>query len=162
MCLASRVALLLLCAASASRGGETRLLSGVVRNAGGSTIAGIIVQIEPGGIATKSDAEGRFSVAAPPDGVFVEVLKGSAAVPYGAGEPGGVVNFVTKKPRTEQSGEASIRAGTFRQRGGHAEVTGPLVRGRSVFYRAAWFQEDRRSFRYNSENQNVHVANALS
>jgi len=93
---------------------------------------------------------------------FVEVLKGPAAVLYGAGEPGGVINFVTKKPRTEHSMEASFRGGNFQQLGGHVETTGPLSRSRNLFYRAAWYQEDRDTFRNNSSNENKHAAAAAS
>ncbi len=93
---------------------------------------------------------------------FVEVLKGPAAVLFGAGEPGGVVNFVTKKPRQNPSAEASFRLGSFRQRAGHVDVTGPLWRAKNLFYRAAWFQEDRRVFRYNAGNENSHFASGLS
>ncbi len=93
---------------------------------------------------------------------FVEVLKGPAAILFGAGEPGGVVNFVTKKPRSTPSAEASFRLGSFRQLGGHADVTGPLWKRKNLFYRAAWFQEDRRIFRYNARNENSHLATGLS
>ncbi|MDX2179031.1 MAG: TonB-dependent receptor [Bryobacteraceae bacterium] len=93
---------------------------------------------------------------------FVEVLRGPAAVLFGVGEPGGVVNFVTKKPRTQTAGEASFRTGSFRQLGGHAEVTGPLWKKKNLFYRAAWFQEDRKIFRWNARNENVHLATGLS
>ncbi len=93
---------------------------------------------------------------------FVEVLKGPAAVLFGAGEPGGVVNFVTKKPRPTHGLETSFRLGSFRQRAGHIDVTGPLWRAKNLFYRAAWFQEDRRIFRYNAGNENGHGAAGLS
>jgi iron complex outermembrane receptor protein len=93
---------------------------------------------------------------------FVEVLRGPAAVLFGAGEPGGVVNLVTKKPRTAPAGEASFRTGSFRQLGGHAEVTGPLWKAKHLFYRAAWFQENRKIFRWNARNENVHLATGLS
>jgi len=93
---------------------------------------------------------------------FVEVLKGPAAVLYGAGEPGGVINFVTKKPRTQPSIEASFRTGNFRQLGGHVETTGPLWQSKNLFYRAAWYQEDRNTFRNNTSNENKHAVGALS
>jgi iron complex outermembrane receptor protein len=93
---------------------------------------------------------------------FVEVLKGPAAVLFGAGEPGGVINFVTKKPRLVPAAEASFRLGSFRQLGGHGEVTGPLWKRQNLFYRAAWYQEDRKIFRYNARNENVHLATGLS
>ncbi|MBN8734360.1 MAG: TonB-dependent receptor, partial [Acidobacteria bacterium] len=93
---------------------------------------------------------------------FVEVLKGPAAVLFGAGEPGGVISFVTRKPRANHAAELSFRTGSFSQKGGHGELTGPISRKHNLFYRAAWYQEDRRTFRYNSRNENSHAAAALS
>lgn len=102
-----------------------------------------------------STSQGRLSNVE-----FVEVLKGPAAVLFGNGEPGGVVNFVTRKPRNRTTAEASFRMGSFRQRGGHGELTGPMAK--TVFYRLAWYQEDRNTFRYNSRNENSHFAGGLS
>lgn len=108
--------------------------------------------VNDGGFST---SQGRLSNVE-----FVEVLKGPAALLYGAAEPGGIINFVTRKPRTEHSMEASFRAGSFRQRGGHLDLTGPLRR--NLFYRAAWYQEDRNLFRYRAGNENQHLATGLS
>lgn len=104
-----------------------------------------------------STSQGRLSNVE-----FVEVLKGPAAVLFGGGEPGGVVNFVTRKPRLQPAAEASFRTGSFAQRGGHGEVTGPLFGTRNLFYRAAIYAEDRRIFRYNSGSENIHFASGLS
>lgn len=93
---------------------------------------------------------------------FVEVLKGPAAVLFGAGEAGGVVNFVTKKPRNVPTFEANFRTGSFRQLGGSAELSGPLVASKGLYYRAAWFQEDRRLFRYGARSENAHFNGGLS
>jgi iron complex outermembrane recepter protein len=93
---------------------------------------------------------------------FVEVLRGPSAVLFGAGEPGGVVNFITRKPRQTQSAEFSFRTGSFDRKGGHGEITGPLLRRQNLFYRAAWYQEDQRTFRYNSRHENIHAASGLS
>jgi iron complex outermembrane receptor protein len=93
---------------------------------------------------------------------FVEVLKGPAAVLFGGGEPGGVVNYVTRKPRPAMAVELGFRLGSFDQKGGHGEITGPLGKMKNLFYRAAWYQEDRATFRYNSRNENSHLATGLS
>jgi iron complex outermembrane recepter protein len=108
--------------------------------------------VNDGGFST---SQGRLSNVE-----FVEVLKGPAALLFGAAEPGGIVNFVTKKPRQQHAAEASFRLGSFRQRGGHVDVTGPLRR--NLFYRTAWYQEDRNVFRYNAGNENQHLATGLS
>jgi iron complex outermembrane receptor protein len=102
-----------------------------------------------------STSQGRLSNVE-----FVEVLKGPAAVLFGAGEAGGLINFVTKKPRQVHSAEASFRVGSFAQKGGSIDVSGPLAK--TLFYRAAWFQEDRRVFRHNARNENAHLATGLS
>jgi iron complex outermembrane recepter protein len=108
--------------------------------------------VNDGGFST---SQGRLSNVE-----FVEVLKGPAALLYGAAEPGGIINFVTRKPRQQHSAEASFRAGSFRQRAGHLDLTGPLAR--NLFYRTAWYQEDRNLFRYNAGNENKHLASGLS
>ena len=43
----------------------------------------------------------------------VEVLKGPAAVLYGRGSSGGLINRVTKKPRAGNFGEATVNVGSF-------------------------------------------------
>ncbi|MGY2052898.1 TonB-dependent siderophore receptor [Methylobacterium sp. JK268] len=43
----------------------------------------------------------------------VEVLKGPASVLYGRGEPGGLINLVTRRPTLEPSAEASVQGGSF-------------------------------------------------
>ncbi|MAM11534.1 MAG: TonB-dependent siderophore receptor [Rhizobiaceae bacterium] len=48
----------------------------------------------------------------------VEVLKGADSTMFGVSDPGGTVNFVSKKPRSERFGEAYITGGSF----DHAEV----------------------------------------
>ncbi|MCZ0961349.1 TonB-dependent siderophore receptor [Paracoccus benzoatiresistens] len=48
----------------------------------------------------------------------VEIVKGGNSTVNGPSEPGGIVNFVTKLPRTERFGEAYVTGGSF----GHAEA----------------------------------------
>lgn len=43
----------------------------------------------------------------------VEVLRGPASVLYGQGSPGGIVNYVSKTARFENSGEIQAQVGTF-------------------------------------------------
>ena len=90
----------------------------------------------------------------------VEVLKGPASVLYGSAEPGGVINFITKKPRTALDGTAEFRYGGYGLAAANADLSVPL--GRRVFTRLAGFFEARDSFRRNAglSNQN-YVANLL-
>lgn len=48
----------------------------------------------------------------------IEVLKGAGSAGFGAAEPGGSVNYVTKLPKTERFGEAYVTGGPY----GHREV----------------------------------------
>ena len=70
----------------------------------------------------------------------VEVLKGPASVLFGQGDPGGLVNIVTKKPQREFGAGGSLEYGSFDFRRGEADVTGPLDAGGSLTARltGAW------------------------
>ena len=43
----------------------------------------------------------------------IEVLKGPASVLYGRGEPGGLINIVTRQPTLVPSGDINLQAGSF-------------------------------------------------
>jgi len=43
----------------------------------------------------------------------IEVLKGPASVLYGRGDPGGLINIVTRQPTLEPSGDISLQGGSF-------------------------------------------------
>lgn len=65
----------------------------------------------------------------------VEVLKGPGAALYGAINPGGTVNLVTKKPLAEDRKAVSFGAGSFNTLRAALDVTGPLNVGRTLLYR---------------------------
>lgn len=48
----------------------------------------------------------------------IEVLKGASSTAFGVSDPGGMVNYVTKRPKTERFGEAYVTGGSFN----HKEV----------------------------------------
>lgn len=83
----------------------------------------------------------------------VEFLKGPAGMLYGPGAPGGLFNYVTKKPEDVFSAQVSGIVGTEDRYGGSAEVTGPLMGGLSG--RAGLFYEDRDTFRFNTANETL-------
>ncbi|AKP34520.1 TonB-dependent siderophore receptor [Yersinia aleksiciae] len=61
----------------------------------------------------------------------VEVLKGPASMFYGMGEPGGVINMITKKPQLMQQAHIEGWGRSFNGGGGQLDLTGPL--GQSGF-----------------------------
>lgn len=80
----------------------------------------------------------------------VEVLKGPAAVLYGQGEPGGVINVVTRRPEAEPGGSLSFEGGSFDFGRIEGTATGKLdaegrVRGRisGALTTDGGFQEER-------------------
>lgn len=75
----------------------------------------------------------------------VEILKGSAAILYGNVAPGGILNMVTKKPKFNFGGEASMRFGSYDLYKPSVDVYGPL--SKSVAYRINGTFEKANSFR---------------
>jgi iron complex outermembrane recepter protein len=92
----------------------------------------------------------------------VEVLKGPSSVLYGSGEPGGIINYITKKPREQFDAHVTLGTGRYHQGLGALEVTGPANADRTVLYRGALYFEDRDSFRFNANTRNVHSVGALT
>ncbi|MDM5072752.1 MULTISPECIES: TonB-dependent receptor [Aeromonas] len=75
----------------------------------------------------------------------VEVLKGPAAVLYGRGSTGGIVNRVSKKPQKGQESSVSALVGSFDNRRLAADLNGEA--GERVQVRLNLAQEDKDSFR---------------
>lgn len=75
----------------------------------------------------------------------VELLRGPASILYGAVQPGGVVNLVSRKPLAQAEQSVRLRAGenSFYQATG--DITGPI--GDKVRYRLVANYEDADSFR---------------
>ncbi|TNH90010.1 TonB-dependent siderophore receptor [Aeromonas hydrophila] len=75
----------------------------------------------------------------------VEVLKGPAAVLYGRGSTGGIVNRVSKKPQKGLESSVSAQVGSFDNRRLAADLNGEA--GEQVQVRLNLAQEDKDSFR---------------
>ncbi|SFU79216.1 iron complex outermembrane recepter protein [Methylobacterium sp. 174MFSha1.1] len=56
----------------------------------------------------------------------IEVLKGPASVLYGRGDPGGVINIVTRQPSLVPTADASIQGGSFGFRRVQGSASGPV------------------------------------
>ena len=75
----------------------------------------------------------------------VEVLKGPAAVLYGRGSTGGIVNRVSKKPQKGQESSVTARVGSFDSQRLAADLNGEA--SEQVQLRLNMAQEDKDSFR---------------
>ena len=81
----------------------------------------------------------------------VDFLKGPAGMLYGAGAPGGLFNYVTKKPESEFSANALAIAGSHARVGGSGEITGALSDNQNG--RLGVFYEDQDFYRDNSTTE---------
>ncbi|GAA60286.1 iron complex outermembrane recepter protein [Pseudoalteromonas sp. BSi20652] len=89
----------------------------------------------------------------------VEVLKGPASALYGGGEPGGMINYVTKKPSYTQKRELKLTLGNFNTRGASLDMTGGL--SDTMAYRLGGFYEKQDSFRNNADSANTELTGGL-
>ena len=89
----------------------------------------------------------------------VEVLKGPTSALYGSSEVGGLINYVTKKPKEVLDGEMQVRFGSFNQKMVNGELTGPVTN--RLLARGAFYFEDRDSFRNNAGSRNSHAVGNL-
>ncbi len=92
----------------------------------------------------------------------VEVLKGPTGMLYGAGQPGGLLNYVTKKPTFENTAEVALFAGNDSLLGGSIESTGAIANSESFAYRIGAFHQGKDSYRNNAEEDNTLVSTGIS
>jgi iron complex outermembrane recepter protein len=76
----------------------------------------------------------------------VEVLKGPAAILYGAVEPGGIVNVTTKQPQETAHYSLQQQVGSYAAYRTTASATGPLTQDKSLLYRLDASYENNGSF----------------
>ena len=84
----------------------------------------------------------------------IEVLKGVSGMLYGGGEPGGLINYVLKKPQYRREAELSATLGNRALRGISGEATGPIGDG-GFAYRLGGFYEEQDSFRNNAGEESA-------
>ncbi len=65
----------------------------------------------------------------------IELLRGPAAMLYGQGTVGGVVNMVSKRPQAEAQGEIGVQLGTWNRKQLQADLTGALTANGEWLYR---------------------------
>ncbi|RAS62701.1 iron complex outermembrane receptor protein [Vibrio diazotrophicus] len=84
----------------------------------------------------------------------VEVLKGPSSAVMGSGEPGGVINYVTKKPTYEPHRRISMTAGNQDFFSGSVELSGPANEDETQRYRVAIYQDHENPSRNNTDVRN--------
>ena len=92
----------------------------------------------------------------------IEVLKGPAASLYGRGDPGGLVNIVSKRPQDEAFSRLSFSAGSWDRYRSSLDVNTPLNEDGSLLSRVNIAIEDNGSFRDHVGSQRRIVSPSLS
>ncbi|EAZ90635.1 TonB-dependent receptor [Crocosphaera chwakensis] len=77
----------------------------------------------------------------------VTVLKGPASILYGASEPGGVINIVTKQPQEEAFYEVQFQAGNRGFLSPTIDLNSPLNADKTLLYRINFSYRNEESFR---------------
>ncbi|GAB1268163.1 TonB-dependent siderophore receptor [Aurantivibrio infirmus] len=77
----------------------------------------------------------------------IDVLKGPSALLYGQGEPGGIINYITKKPQVESYSGVEVIAGSEDFYKVEFDSTGALNSADTIAYRLVGAYEDSEGYR---------------
>lgn len=92
----------------------------------------------------------------------VELLRGPSGALFSEGAPGGVVNFITKKPMAQSSYGVELSLGSWNFRRASLDLTGPLSRNKKLLYRAIIGYDKSKSFRDDQNKENIFFAPSLT
>jgi iron complex outermembrane recepter protein len=92
----------------------------------------------------------------------IEVLKGPASVLYGQVQPGGVVNYVTKKPLDEPFYNLEFTAGSFGFIEPAIDLSGPLTEDKKLAYRFNLSYQNGGNFRDFVDSEILVIAPTIS
>lgn len=102
----------------------------------------------------QGDPYGGFSIPQLFNIERIEVLKGPSGMLYGGGQPGGLLNYVTKKPKFETQREVAVFAGSYDLKGVFADFTGSVNDSETLAYRVGGFHQNVKPFRNNTDETN--------
>jgi len=116
---------------------------GGVNNAEGATANQSQTSIKIRGFVTESVLRDGYLRQNSTDSINiarVEVVRGPAALLYGVGNFGGIVNYLPKMPGTKQEGTLGLSVGSYSFRRATLDVTGPVSDTWALSYRltGAW------------------------
>jgi iron complex outermembrane receptor protein len=87
------------------------------------------------GLQLRAPAFANFLCTEPYGAERIEVLRGPASVLYGQGDPGGIINYVTKRPPTTPFREIEFQAGSLNDFAGKFDIGGPANKEKTLLYR---------------------------
>lgn len=77
----------------------------------------------------------------------IEVLKGPTSIFFGASDPGGLVNYITKQPREGRFGSVKVSTGRFDYYYGELDYNMPIVGEKTVLFRVTGSLLDSKGWR---------------
>ncbi len=92
----------------------------------------------------------------------VEVLRGPASVMYGQGNPGGLINMISKRPVFEAFGEVGIQAGSYDTYQTMFDIGGPVGERGDFAYRLTGLARDAGVQTDGLDNDRLFIAPALT
>ncbi|MDE4913538.1 TonB-dependent siderophore receptor [Methylobacterium sp. 092160098-2] len=94
----------------------------------------------------------------------IEVLKGPASVLYGRGDPGGLINIVTRQPTLTPSGDINLQGGSFGFRRVQGSVSSAIEGVEGLSGRLSFAAQSDPTFRnfYGRDNARTFVAPAFA
>lgn len=92
----------------------------------------------------------------------VETLRGPASALFSEGMPGGVINFVTKKPQVAKTYEFTAAYGSWNMARFSADATGAISKDKKLRYRAIVGYDRSNSFRDYQKVENLFIAPSLA
>lgn len=92
----------------------------------------------------------------------VELLRGPSGALFSEGAPGGVVNFITKKPIAQNRYGIELSLGSWNFRRASLDLTGALSGNKKLLYRAIIGYDKSKSFRDGQNKENIFIAPSLT
>lgn len=92
----------------------------------------------------------------------VEVLRGPASLMYGQGNPGGIINQISKRPQFESFGEVGTQAGSFDTYGAFFDFGGPVSEDSDFAYRLTGLGKAAGAQTDNLDNDRYFIAPTLT
>lgn len=92
----------------------------------------------------------------------IEVLRGPASIMYGQGNPGGMINLISKRPTFDRFGEVGVQAGSYDTYGTFFDVGGPVSDGSDFAYRLTGLVRAAGAQTDNLQNDRYFIAPAVT
>jgi len=88
----------------------------------------------------------------------VEIIKGPQSTLYGQTEPGGIVNYISKRPKENPGYRLTLASGSYDLTRAELEATGPLV-GKKLFYLfTAGYRTNKSDLEYYYSRRKIYTA----